>query len=63
VREVVTTALDTLGLLLLAAGATGAAWRLIGPAALAAGGVVVLAGSWWFAKPPRPKRRRKGEVA
>jgi hypothetical protein len=58
VREAVTTALDTLGLLLLAAGATGAAWHLAGPGALAAGGVVVLGGSWWFAKPPK---RKKGE--
>jgi len=46
VREEVTTVLDAVGLLLLAAGATAAAWQLIGPAALAIGGVVVLAGSW-----------------
>jgi hypothetical protein len=59
VRELVTTLLDTLGLLLLAAGAAGGAWRLIGPAGLAVGGVVVLAGSWWFAKPPR-KRKDEG---
>lgn len=61
-RELVTTLLDILGLLLVAAGATGGAWRLIGPAALAIGGVVVLAGSWWFAKPPKPPEQ-KGEAA
>ena len=60
VREVVTTALDTLGLLLLAAGATGGLWRLIGPTALTAGGVVVLGGSWYFGLPPRKKQ--KGEA-
>jgi hypothetical protein len=59
VRELVTTLLDTLGLLLVAAGATAGVWGLIGPVGFAAGGVVVLAGSWWFAKPPK----RKGEVA
>jgi hypothetical protein len=46
VRELVTTLLDTAGLLLLAAGTTGACWPYIGPASLAPGGVVVLAGSW-----------------
>lgn len=45
-REEITTALDAVGLLLLAAGATAAAWQLIGPSSLAVGGVVVLAGSW-----------------
>jgi hypothetical protein len=58
VRDLVTTLLDVLGLLLLAAGAAGGAWRLIGVAAFGVGGVVVLAGSWWFAKPPK----RKGEA-
>lgn len=41
----VTTILDVIGLLLLAAGATAAAWLLVGPAALAVGGLVVLLGS------------------
>ena len=47
-REAVTTVLDALGLLLLAAGAAAGAYRVIGWAGLAAGGVVVLAGSWWI---------------
>ena len=45
-RELVTTLLDVLGLLLIAAGATSAVALVIGwGPALAAGGVVVLAGS------------------
>ena len=56
-RDHVTTALDVLGLLLVAAGvaATAAIWVGPGPSAGVAG-VVVLAGSWWWARPP--KRRR-----
>lgn len=42
---VVTTLLDVLGLLLVAAGASAALWTLVGPAALALAGVVVLLGS------------------
>jgi len=46
VRDIATTLLDVLGLLLIAAGATSAVALLIGwGPALAAGGVVVLAGS------------------
>lgn len=45
-RDVVTTLLDTLGLLLVAAGAGFAAATVIGPAALAVAGLVVLAGTW-----------------
>lgn len=41
----VTTILDVVGLLLLAAGIAAAAWMAIGPAALAVGGLVVLLGS------------------
>jgi len=58
-HERVTDALDVLGLLLVAAGVTAAAYQYIGWTALAAGGVIVLAGSWlasWLARP----RRRKG---
>lgn len=40
-----TTLLDVIGLLLVAAGASAALWTLVGPAALAAGGAVVLCGS------------------
>jgi hypothetical protein len=45
VREVITTVLDALGLLGVAAGATAGAWTLLGPSALAVGGLVVLGGS------------------
>ncbi|MFF6825042.1 hypothetical protein [Streptomyces longwoodensis] len=48
-RERVTTALDTTGLLLVAAGAGAGVYRWLGWAALAVSGVVVLAGSWWAA--------------
>lgn len=52
----VTTVLDALGLLLVAAGATAALWGPIGAPALAAGGVVVLAGSWLAARQQRSSR-------
>ena len=45
-REWTTTALDTVGLLLVAAGAGAGAYQLVGWAALAVTGAVVLAGSW-----------------
>ena len=46
-REIVTTLLDILGLLLVAAGAAGGAALIVGwPPALGVGGVVVLTGSW-----------------
>lgn len=57
---VVTTALDVLGLLLLAAGASAALWALVGPAALALAGAVVLLGSALSqraAKPAKPEVR------
>ncbi|MBL7494463.1 hypothetical protein I6A60_01880 [Frankia sp. AgB1.9] len=44
-REAVTTALDALGLLLVAAGAGAAACSLVGLGGLAASGAVVLGGS------------------
>lgn len=53
-RELVTTALDVLGLLLVAAGAGFAAAWAVGPAGLAVSGGVVLAGSWWAARQDRP---------
>lgn len=46
VRERMTTALDTAGLLLVAAGAGAGAYRWLGWTALAVSGAVVLAGSW-----------------
>lgn len=58
-RDHLTDALDVLGLLLIAAGVTGAAWTYIDWAGLVAGGAVVLTGSWlasWLARP----RQRKG---
>jgi hypothetical protein len=42
---VVTTLLDVLGLLLVAAGAAAALWPLVGAAALILAGVIVTAGS------------------
>lgn len=45
-RERMTTALDTVGLLLVAAGAGAGVYRWLGWAAMAASGAVVLAGSW-----------------
>ena len=49
-RELVTTLLDVLGLLLLAAGMGAAAWLAIGPSALIVSGVVILVGSWLGAR-------------
>lgn len=49
-REFVTTLLDALGLLLLAAGVAGGAWPYAGPWALSMAGVVVLVGSWLAAR-------------
>ncbi|MEU1736472.1 hypothetical protein [Streptosporangium sp. NPDC020145] len=55
-RELVTTLLDVLGLLLVAAGAGAALLPWIGWGALTASGAVVLAGSWWAARQARPAR-------
>jgi hypothetical protein len=52
-RVVLTTILDALGLLLVAAGAGALAYRWIGLAALGVAGVVVLAGSAVASRPPR----------
>jgi hypothetical protein len=54
----VTTLLDALGLLLLAAGTTGGLWPLIGAAALAPAGAVVLAGSWLATRQQRAEAQR-----
>lgn len=53
---VVTTLLDVLGLLLVAAGASAALWTLVGPAALALAGAVVLLGSALAARPVKPTK-------
>lgn len=53
-RELMTTLLDVLGLLLVAAGVTAALFLVMGWAALAPAGGVVLAGSWWAARQAHP---------
>lgn len=53
-----TTLLDVIGLLLVAAGASAALWALVGPVALIVGGLIVLAGSALAqraAAPDKPK--------
>ncbi|MFG2699541.1 hypothetical protein [Streptomyces sp. NPDC048386] len=55
-RDVMTTALDVTGLLLVAAGAGAAVYPVIEWAALAVSGAVVLAGSWLATR----QSRRKG---
>ncbi|MFF0295558.1 hypothetical protein ACFYST_06105 [Kitasatospora sp. NPDC004614] len=57
-REIATTVLDVLGLLLLALGAGAALFGLIGWSAAAVSGGVILAGSWVAA---RPGQRPGGE--
>jgi hypothetical protein len=54
-REVLTTALDALGLLLIAAGAAALTYQWISWASLGVAGVVVLVGSAasdWQSRPP-----------
>jgi hypothetical protein len=53
-RDLLTSLLDVLGLLLVAAGVCAALFPAIGWAGLAGSGVVVLAGSWWSARQVRP---------
>jgi hypothetical protein len=55
-RENLTTALDALGLLLIAAGFAALTYRWIGWTCLAVAGVVILAGSALAAGPRSPKR-------
>lgn len=55
-RDLVTTLLDAIGLLLFAAGAAIGAGYVIGPAGIGMAGVVVLAGTW-YANHPRKKPR------
>ncbi|MER6956018.1 hypothetical protein [Streptomyces sp. NPDC000618] len=57
-RERMTTALDTVGLLLVAAGAGAGAYRWLGLAALAMSGAVVLGGSWLASRVGRTKGGR-----
>lgn len=58
-REWMTTWLDVLGLMLVAAGAAAGMYPLIGWAGLAVAGVVVLAGSALAAR-QRPAKRTGG---
>lgn len=51
-----TDLLDTLGLLLIAAGLGFAAAEVIGPAGIGAAGVVVLVGSYLAQRAPRKRR-------
>ncbi len=60
-RELVTTLLDTAGLLLIAAGVCALLLPWIGWGALLFAGVVVLAGSWLAARQGRPVPDRRGE--
>lgn len=58
-REHLTTALDALGLLLVAAGVAALTYRWIGWTCLAVAGVIVLAGSVFAAGQGQPKRGEK----
>lgn len=58
-HDLLTSLLDALGLLLVAAGACAALFPLIGWASLAGAGVVVLAGSWWSARQAGPAGGRR----
>ncbi len=53
-RDIITTLLDALGLLLVAAGAGAGAYELIGWPAAALSGAVVLGGSWLAARQGAP---------
>jgi hypothetical protein len=58
-RTILTTLLDALGLLLLAAGLAALTYQWIGWTCLAVAGVVVLAGSVFAAGQGQPKRGEK----
>ncbi|WP_326677689.1 hypothetical protein [Streptomyces sp. NBC_01237] len=62
-REQMTTWLDMLGLVLIAAGAAAGLHPLIGWASLAAGGAVVLAGSAYAARQTAAARKSGGGEA
>ena len=57
-REHLTTALDALGLLLIAAGLAAVAYRWIGWACLAVAGAIVLSGSLFAARDPKKPGER-----
>lgn len=56
-RELLTTALDIIGLLLVAAGLAFFLWPEIGGAALACSGALIMAGSALSDRPVRVPRR------
>lgn len=58
-RAILTTLLDALGLLLVAAGLGALTYRWIGWTCLAVAGVIVLAGSVFAAGQGQPKRGEK----
>lgn len=58
-RAILTTLLDALGLLLIAAGVAGGAYQWIGLWSLGAAGVIVLGGSLFAAGQAQPKRGAK----
>lgn len=63
-RDAMTTALDVLGLLLVAAGLAFFLWPHLGGAALAISGALILAGSAMADRPMRtPSRRRVAREA
>jgi hypothetical protein len=49
-RDSITTGLDVVGLLLVAAGVGASLWQVAGPVALVASGGLLLAGSWLAAR-------------
>lgn len=64
-REAMTTALDVLGLLLVAAGLAFWLWPTIGGGALAISGALLMIGSILSDRPiriPRPRRTRAREA-
>lgn len=58
-REHLTTALDALGLVLIAAGVAGGLYRWIGLWALTAAGVIILGGSLFAASQSEPKGEKR----
>lgn len=62
-RDTLTTVLDVLGLLLVAAGLAFFLWPVIGGAALVCSGALILAGSAFSDRPTRTPRRSRSREA
>lgn len=60
-RDAITTALDVLGLLLVAAGLVFFLWPFIGGGALACAGALLVAASAQAARPVRVSRKREAQ--